>query len=485
MPKQLPSQRLKDWLDRRLGELRPGDRLPTDRQLATGWGLSVRTVVEIMQDLARRGAVVRIRGKGTFVPRLAESGADDHIAPPRTSVQNVVDFFDRAMCSGELREGEALPPVKYVAHRFKVAPSTVIRAYRTLQQRGMAVKVGKTYWHGTFDSLVREPSKREVFAFVDRANDWQRVFGTNTYGLVYRRLDNILYRHGYLVRCEDVSGFNKRVGQWVRDRRLPYGLVFAAMDGRKLERVREGIEMLRRERGGVDLPVVMDWAGGDFARIPKGVHTVYRIGATGIAGLARYLVGRNRTTATFFVDAECLRENNFRFWIMWDFLALRPELRRLCPSFRWRIVVLAPDRPAGRRESFLQSFPLSAVERVLSKYEPTTFESVRDDIVFVKDGGSVFSRFDDADIWVFQKDRHAAAALQWAESHRKRIPRDKALLSLDDDQRYYHLGLSRYEIDWEGIGYMMAHAIVGDLPMEKTDEGFIRVRSRIVEKLTT
>jgi hypothetical protein len=66
-----------------------------------------------------------------------------------------------------------------------------------------------------------------------------------------------------------------------------------------------------------------------------------------------------------------------------------------------------------------------------------------------------------------------------------KVPAQLSLLSLDDDPDYHHLGLSRCELDWEGIGYLMAHAIIGDFQVPTTEEGVIRARARVVEKLTT
>lgn len=54
------------------GEWRPGDRLPTERQLASRYGCSLITVRRALTELAREGRIERTRGRGTFVlhPRL-------------------------------------------------------------------------------------------------------------------------------------------------------------------------------------------------------------------------------------------------------------------------------------------------------------------------------------------------------------------------------------------------------------------------------
>ncbi len=51
------------------GEWRPGDRLPTERELAAEYGCSLSTVRRALSELARERRVERMRGRGTFVMR--------------------------------------------------------------------------------------------------------------------------------------------------------------------------------------------------------------------------------------------------------------------------------------------------------------------------------------------------------------------------------------------------------------------------------
>lgn len=49
------------------GDLQPGQRLPSERDLAAEYGIAYLTVRRGMQILRERGLVVSIQGKGTFV----------------------------------------------------------------------------------------------------------------------------------------------------------------------------------------------------------------------------------------------------------------------------------------------------------------------------------------------------------------------------------------------------------------------------------
>lgn len=62
-------QQLADWFAARIrsGELQPGERLPSDRQLAKQFRLSPTTTTAAMNELLHRHLVVRRLGAGTFV----------------------------------------------------------------------------------------------------------------------------------------------------------------------------------------------------------------------------------------------------------------------------------------------------------------------------------------------------------------------------------------------------------------------------------
>lgn len=49
------------------GELVPGQRLPSERDLAIEWGIGYLTARHAVQELKERGLVVSRIGKGTFV----------------------------------------------------------------------------------------------------------------------------------------------------------------------------------------------------------------------------------------------------------------------------------------------------------------------------------------------------------------------------------------------------------------------------------
>ena len=72
------------------GDLPPGTKLPTHRELAYRLGISVQTVSAGYREAERRGLVVGETGRGTFVRRVAPSGPAQFIVDRR--YDNLIDM---------------------------------------------------------------------------------------------------------------------------------------------------------------------------------------------------------------------------------------------------------------------------------------------------------------------------------------------------------------------------------------------------------
>ena len=83
MPSKLQVPRISDaiaaTLERRIleGSLKPGDRLPPERELAVDLGVSRPSLREAIQKLASKGMVTSRQGGGTYVTDALESSFSD------------------------------------------------------------------------------------------------------------------------------------------------------------------------------------------------------------------------------------------------------------------------------------------------------------------------------------------------------------------------------------------------------------------------
>ncbi|MEV5148848.1 GntR family transcriptional regulator [Streptomyces sp. NPDC052727] len=86
----------------RLGLLRPGDRLPTAREVVEATAINPNTVLKAYRELEREGLVEARRGLGTFVRRsLGTTPAD---SPLRGELE---EWADRARAAGLERDDVA------------------------------------------------------------------------------------------------------------------------------------------------------------------------------------------------------------------------------------------------------------------------------------------------------------------------------------------------------------------------------------------
>lgn len=111
------------------GELRPGDRLPTHRDLASRLGVALATVTRAYAEAKRRGLVVGETGRGTFVRDFTEEGTrwqlGEAVDPsvidlsilvaPRVAREEFAEGLERT-ASEIAREGDLLELLDYQPH---------------------------------------------------------------------------------------------------------------------------------------------------------------------------------------------------------------------------------------------------------------------------------------------------------------------------------------------------------------------------------
>ena len=135
----LTTERLSDRLAARLmarvegGALTPGDRLPTEQQLAEAHGVSRTVVREAVHQLRSKGVLVSRQGSGVFVARPAPNQAlafDPQVLGSLAAVVQIVEVR-RAL------EGEIAALAAERANRTQIAAMR-----RTLRGIGSAVLAG-------------------------------------------------------------------------------------------------------------------------------------------------------------------------------------------------------------------------------------------------------------------------------------------------------------------------------------------------------
>jgi GntR family transcriptional regulator len=108
------------------GVYRPGDRLPSERELVERFGVSRITATAALQALVRSGLAYRWRGKGTFVarPKLREmswsASFSEHMRSRGLTPSSRVLAFERIPASEEVAARLGLAPRTPVWHLGRV-----------------------------------------------------------------------------------------------------------------------------------------------------------------------------------------------------------------------------------------------------------------------------------------------------------------------------------------------------------------------------
>jgi len=92
------------------GRLRPGDQLPTVRQLAVDLRVNANTVAKVYAHLERGGVLETRRGVGTFVAVTAEAQPDP--AARLLELRRLIDRFLADLSSHGFRVEDALPEIE-------------------------------------------------------------------------------------------------------------------------------------------------------------------------------------------------------------------------------------------------------------------------------------------------------------------------------------------------------------------------------------
>lgn len=485
------SERLARWVREQVRVLEPRTQFPSDRELAKRWGLSAVTVRRVLSRLTKEGTVVREKGRGTFVPG-GEAAHEGHVdlARHRGAIDSVVAEVSAAIGRGELRRGDPLPPYKVMRANLGVSPNTVSRAYRALQQRGYVFRAGRNYRVGHLLDTVRTPARKEVFFFADEAMDISSIFSTHEAALAFNKMERELAQHGHRLYFDRYGNLPNRVEQWLRKRHFPQGLILtglnrqAIVNGPDYERLRMPLERLLGKAGRLR-PSVLSLATVYRPPNPHIVTFSISHAVTQIARrLARFVLESGVRKAYFFIDEPPGME-----YLILDALRMVPEIDHLIHGFHTTYVIRPADgNLSGEHfmQRFASVFPREHLEPRLSKYRSISVNDIAHDFLLTDSFDKVFSRCRSYPAaWIFAQDRHASAALEWCQGMGADVPRDVSIVGLENDRAYADRGISACVRDWETMGYLMAHAIIGDIPLQHTRRGFVAYDALFLERMTT
>jgi DNA-binding transcriptional regulator YhcF (GntR family) len=478
------AQEFQQWILVEIDKLPADTCLPPDRELGAHWGLSTITVQRVLAKLRDEGKVIRIPGKGTFTPNLEKAATRVMNVRAGTSRESSVEHLAasliRMISEGVYRKGKALPPVKFIRNQFRVSSETVTTAYQRMESLGYVEKIGKSYWVGRMDQLLSDVARQEVIFLRFDAADLHKIFNTDPIALAFQKMERELYHSGYSLHPEHASNLDALAEEWERSGRYPGGLVFYGVDASHLPFFRN---LFTRHSALVkqQVRILIHGQDNDLSELAQHAHVFSRgnVETDMARALAQYLQNQGAREANL-----CIHESELSEAFRPDFfLKLALAVESEIPGFVFRLVVESGE--GSPHPQVTGSVGLEYRKYLEAKYPGTRLKDLEGRIVFTPNVFETCREHAGARHWIVSRDGMVSDALRWAREHGVRIPQDVSIIGLQNDPRYYHLGISTCGPDWDAMGYVMAHAIIGDVKMARSQKGFLKVRAQVVNKLTT
>ena len=473
---------LQQWLEKAIGEGSPGSPLPGIRKLAETFNLSQRTVKRIIQALRKEGKIVTIRGKGLFIPGDAEPVDTDNLQT-RSSSQIFIDFIMNAIATGQIRRGEQLPLIKYCTHRFNLSRKAVGEAYKILENKGYICRIGKGYWLGDYDRLVKYRGTKRI-AFVNcQEQDFAHPFIGDVFAQSYQKMERELMDYGYNLdyyRKEEVAAMVKRCAK----KNELAGCFITSTDFESFDLLKEPVERLceifKRDSGRIIIE------GERFSIRKAGVKLLVRgnLATSKARTTAQFIWQQHMKNIVVFFDGRTA----YSSLDIMIFYRLKTELQALGFPFSFTICAILPKkfktRDAFFNDIYRQKSP-DLLAKIFSKYVPTDFSDLEKSCVFVDEFEDMYKRLEKKDsIWVFEMERDAVAAKNWCNGHAA-ARGSVSILSYENLPEFYPDSITCCVCDWDRLGYLLAHALIDDIPVATTRQGFIKIPTCLIERHTT
>jgi DNA-binding transcriptional regulator YhcF (GntR family) len=480
------------WLTESLDTLACGTMLPSDSELASTWNLSRTTVRRTLAAYARKGRVTRLKGKGTVV---GTPGVPPVLTPGNCKVDainSLTDHLLKAIRTGELKCGDPLPSYKNICMNFQISPASVAASFRRLCERGLVIHTGKYFRVGGFLEIARNNNNGEVVFFYEKGIDLGALFTIHEAALSLNKMENELLRNGCRIIFDRYENLEIHLHRWSSKGCYPRGLIFSGNDFGIISRNRydEIAPSLRQfaKSAGTSCPGML-MLTRNYRPSEPFVHCISLSHAVTMTRrrLASFLFRKGITRISLF-----LRERTSDPHALTDLLRFVPEFDRIDSSFSYRFVICPLDRHPSAAE-FLKRcqeiYEPGHFDSRLSKYRPITLSSLEGAFLIVKSFEKAFEgvlREEAAPgAWVFYEDSDAVAALDWCGMKGVKVPRNLSIIGLENNRLHVHRGITSCVRDWETIGYLMAHAILGDIPLMTTSKGYIQHDALLLERATT
>jgi DNA-binding transcriptional regulator YhcF (GntR family) len=429
-----------------------------------------------MEPFVQSGAIVRVRGSGCWIQQLPPGKP----AAAARAVDHVAHYYRRQIAAGHLKTGTVLPLVKEMAYQNRCAARTVIGALRQLIAEGLICKTGRSYRvmfeHGT---TVQQRSA-EIIVYNCNGTFTQMTTASELKTPAYRAMELELNRMGCTV-CYRSAAHLQRDLQ-ARAQRPPRGIMVGWFLQSEYKNYCALLQRLHRSAGrGVQMLVVT----ASHSRPPRHISQLCTGNVTTVRArrLAEFIRDNPARSVCYFqrYASPDLSEYAYAIKILRD-------ISHFCSGIALHSRVQFTTRYSNalaRFRAHSAQVQKQYVQGFLSKYPAFCFERFYPTIDVGCGAQIDFSRYLNWKVWVFDRDEDAVAGLRWLERRGRAVPAEYQLITLEGSDEHFGEGLTICNSDWQTTGYLMAHALLGDMPIARTGHGFLRTEARVFPRRTT
>jgi DNA-binding LacI/PurR family transcriptional regulator/DNA-binding transcriptional regulator YhcF (GntR family) len=494
------------------GDIAPGERLPSSRDLAAGLGVSLVSMWKALKQLQREGVCTGRRGDGFRLARIAhESPGKKHPAREplsslhRPSWKKIAAIIERDLYQGRYRRGNVFPSRKELSLKYGVSYQTLAKAFDFLVSQQLLIPHGKSFtvaqWRAGSSSGAASRIVLYMPAFEDGSLNLG-VFGEELCRTIEREcaasalcLDVVTY---YASDDTDIRLINFRTGKQaaIEDSNNIFGYIILYMrEGweslvKQISRFRKPVAVhddlgefsLPASRGGYrNVRSFTSSAGHDHARAVA--RRLLAGGHTGIAYISpfhRAQWSQNRLEGLRAVFSSAGYEGQPREYVLDDFSA--------------RLDYYSHARSKSNSESmqsvysqWRNAIPVDYCTR-MDRHFGAEFEMLLSEAEAYRQVKRLCSKaLGDASItaWIAANDLTAVMALEFLREARVAVPEKISLISFDDSSIAVTNNLTSYNFNLSTVAAaMISHALNRSIPGQYKRAQKIYISGTVIERGT-
>jgi DNA-binding LacI/PurR family transcriptional regulator len=222
-------------------------------------------------------------------------------------------------------------------------------------------------------------------------------------------------------------------------------------------------------------------------RLPKRIH--YFCHGTVITNAVRtaadYCFSRGFQDIVLLFREKLEGISNVRFLVRFisESLMRNPRVR-ISFLIQPRDDTRSPERLFKQTASYRTSGHFEYLEGLLSKYAPMSMNDLYKLVTMDGSMEKLLGHAPKGAVWLCGDAATARWCISWCRSRRMPVPSAAAILCFDEDPSLAVDGIASCVPDWHTIGYLMAHALINDIPIKRSRKGFLQTPAVLCERET-